>query len=88
MFLQSLILNSDFKNRLAQKDLNQEGSTAFKRLIDWKRGSPYVFRMGDYDLLMSSDCFFARKFDENVDPIIIDAIYHTLLNKKGHWENE
>ena len=88
LFLQSLILNSDFKNRLAQKDLNQEGSTAFKRLIDWKRGSPYVFRMGDYDLLMSSDCFFARKFDENVDPIIIDAIYHTLLNKKGHWENE
>ena len=45
------------------------------RLIDWKRGSPYVFRLPDYDELINTECLFARKFDDQVDKEIILKIY-------------
>lgn len=47
---------------------------AHKRLIDWKRGNPYVYRMDDYQLLMDTSCMFARKFDWEVDSQIIEVI--------------
>lgn len=48
------------------------------RRIDWERGNPYVWRTSDYDNLIASPHFFARKFDENIDAEIIDKIYHFL----------
>lgn len=44
------------------------------RAIDWVRGTPYVYRIEDYQMLLDSKCLFARKFDESVDSEIIDAI--------------
>lgn len=32
------------------------------RLIDWNRGGPYTFKECDYEELLSSNRFFARKF--------------------------
>ena len=34
--------------------------------------SPRVWRREDFDILASSDCLFARKFDPKVDAAIID----------------
>lgn len=48
------------------------GGTA--RLIDWKRGNPYVWRMSDYEELMNSDRMFARKFNWDTDAEIIKKI--------------
>ena len=52
------------------------------RFIDWTRGEsirhPWTFRAGDWDLLMSVPHFWARKFDENVDSLIIDRIFQKL----------
>lgn len=45
------------------------------RMIDWKRGNPYTYRIGDYEeLINSSNRMFARKFDYNVDKDIIYRI--------------
>lgn len=44
-------------------------------------GKPSVITMDDYDRLVSSDDFFARKFDENVDREIIDKIYNTVAGE-------
>lgn len=47
---------------------------ACARLIDWNRGNPYVWHSDDYDLIKSSPCMFARKFDLNVDSEIIEKV--------------
>ena len=44
------------------------------RAIDWHRGQPYTYRLGDYQMLKESNCLFARKFDEKIDNAIIDKI--------------
>ncbi len=59
-FLQSLIASTP---RLMEK----VGEGDSKRLIDWKRGKPYVWRLSDKEEIAASDAFFARKFDEQVD---------------------
>lgn len=40
---------------------------------------PYVLTINDYDDLLKSDCWFARKFDETIDHKIIDKIDETIL---------
>jgi glycosyltransferase len=50
------------------------------RYIDWDRGSPYVWRLKDYDQLCESPFLFARKFDETIDNKIILKIYNKLKN--------
>ena len=78
---QTLIMNSPYKDNLYLPGFKNDYS-ACMRYIDWNRGNPYVFRVEDYDLLMKSDCMFARKFDEKVDKDIIEKIYLTLKNKR------
>lgn len=72
VFLQTLIVNSDFKNKLVKS--NYDDSSMFMRLIDWKRGKPYVFRNSDRDELEKSDMLFARKFSSEIDKDIIDWV--------------
>ena len=38
------------------------------------KGHPYIFTMNEFDKLKDSDFWFARKFDENVDSDIMDAL--------------
>ena len=52
---------------------------AIMRLIDWKRGDPYVFKRDDYEELASSDLLFARKFDSKVDSAIIEQVRDSVL---------
>ena len=72
LFLQTLVFNSKFKNKVYNK-YNDEHKN-IKRHIDWVRGEPYVFQYDDLNELKNSDCFFARKFSSKVDKKIIDNI--------------
>lgn len=75
MFMQTLIMNSPFRDKLACRNDYYLGTM---RLIDWNRGRPYVFRRQDMEELTNSPCLFARKFDEKVDENIIDELYDYL----------
>lgn len=74
VFLQTLLINSAFQDRLYYKKFDDAMCSAM-RLIDWKRGEkPYVFRQEDYDELVSSPMLFARKFQWDVDKKIIKSL--------------
>lgn len=59
VFIQTECWNSEFRHKLHDYSPNYRGHM---RLIDWRRGNPYVWRDEDYDELMDSDRIFARKF--------------------------
>lgn len=73
VFIQTIAENSEFGKNLFMPNCNNN-HYACARLIDWKRGNPYVFRKEDYDMIKSSPCMFARKFDLNVDHEIVDML--------------
>lgn len=80
VFLQTLIYNSDFKKNLFYDSYENRNTSL--RYIDWKRGNPYIFRIDDFDNLISSHYMFARKFDENIDNNIIIKIHDYLKEKE------
>lgn len=71
IFIQTLVANSDFEKLLYDGTLTEGAAHAAMRLVDWKRGCPYVFRSGDSDELRKSSMLFARKFDPELDEQII-----------------
>lgn len=73
IFLQTICINSKFKKRLFYNGFDDDYK-AIMRLIDWKRGEPYVFREDDMEELLNSDKLFARKFQSNVDIKIIQKL--------------
>ena len=75
LFIHTLIINSDFKDRIYQKTYGKDnGSAACMRYVNFKY-KDNVFRTADYDDLVSSELLFARKFDINVDRNIIEKIF-------------
>lgn len=58
MFLQTLIVNSEYISNLYSYDKNSN-----VRYIDWIRGQPYTFTLDDYEELknMSENYYFSRK---------------------------
>lgn len=80
IFLQTLLVNSNFKNNLYHKEFDDD-LHSIMRYIDWQRGNPYIFKDKDFKELIQSDYLFARKFDESVDKVIIDKIYYFLLDR-------
>lgn len=79
MVLQTLAMNSEFKNNLHCITDLKEGSMRF---IDWERGRPYTWQENDFDELVNSPYLFARKFDPAKDSKIIDMIYNDVMNKQ------
>ena len=53
-----------------------------KRNIQFKDGKPTVLKLEDFDRLIQSCDFFARKFDENIDKEIIDKIYNYVKGSR------
>lgn len=71
VFLQTIMYNSPFYENLYKgTDLPH----AHMRLFDWRRGDPYTWSSKDIGELESSPFLFARKFDINKDPKILDTI--------------
>lgn len=62
IFLQTMLWNSPFKEKIYSLESASEGSL---RAIDWKRGNPYVWQLADADELLASPYLFARKFAGN-----------------------
>lgn len=85
VFLQTIVFNSKFVDRLYNEEFNNNYSSSCMRYIDWERGKPYIFRENDFEELISSGCIFARKFNERVDFKIVDRIYNYVMNKKD-WK--
>jgi hypothetical protein len=82
IFIQTLCINSEFKDNLYCQDINKPWPSSM-RLIDWKRGNPYVFKVDDFEVIKNSDKLFARKFDDEVDKEIIDMIENQYICKLG-----
>lgn len=81
MFLQTVLYNSKYKSKLYNKNYNNDYDSC-KRLIDWDRGNPYIWKKEDKNIIDNSSCFFARKFDYETDKEIIEYLY-SKLKKKG-----
>lgn len=62
IFLQTLLWNSPFKDKIYSMESASEGSL---RSIDWERGNPYVWQADDVAMLLESPYLFARKFSGN-----------------------
>ena len=81
MFLQTLVINSKFKESLVNNNFCDNYET-IQYCIDWNRGSPYVFKKEDISLLKDSNMCFARKFDMNIDDQIVSLIKNNVgVNK-------
>ncbi len=63
----TLIMNSEFKETVVNDNFYY---------IDWTKGgaNPKILNVEDYDLLINSNKFMARKFDYNLDRSILDML--------------
>lgn len=82
LFLQTILINSGFKNNLCQPYRLEENLNM--RLVDWSRGKPYTWRKEDYNIITNSNMFFARKIDPNLDNEIITLISGNIIEKQGN----
>ena len=72
IFFQTLIMNSKYYDKVHNNS---------KRYIEYDSGgpeNPRILRTKDFDKIMTSDAWFARKFNDNIDKNIIDKIYLNL----------
>lgn len=80
MFLQTIVHNSEFKNKVYTKNNGEHQN--IMRSIDWTRGEPYTYKINDFNELINSGMFFARKFSTEIDKQIIDKIYNHVRSQK------
>ena len=81
LFLQTILINSQFRENLLQPNHLPENSNM--RLIDWSRGKPYIWRKEDFNTLINSNMFYARKVDPNLDNEIITLVTRRIMEKQG-----
>lgn len=67
MFFQTVISNSNFKCTVVNSN---------KRYIVWREGSghPENITSDDMSRMLNSDCYFARKFDMDADPLLFNKV--------------
>lgn len=64
IYKQTILMNNTyFRERIYIPEQSFQNSGL--RLIDWNRGKPYIWNSSDYDELVQSNNFFARKFESN-----------------------
>ncbi|TYZ29824.1 beta-1,6-N-acetylglucosaminyltransferase [Selenomonas caprae] len=61
-------------NNYVLYNTNVNDYSSVTRMIDWDRGSPYVWQVDDFYQLIDSGRMFARKFDERIDNEIIEKV--------------
>lgn len=81
VFVQTVAMNSEYRERIYGMQVEENPLDTSKYYQDWERGKPYTFKSDDYTLLLDNSCFWARKFDENIDKEIVDMIYAKLKEK-------
>jgi Core-2/I-Branching enzyme len=66
IFFQTIVMNSPLRNSIENENL---------RYLDWSRApAPAVLGVEDFPALAVSHKLFARKFDEGIDPGILDLL--------------
>lgn len=73
IFLQTLVKNSPYQDKLYQKTFDDD-YLAILRKIDWKRGEPYTWQSEDLEELLHTKCLFARKFDSEKSKELIEQL--------------
>ena len=86
LVIQTFIANNDKWFSKLYDSRMDDNYCANVRKIDWSRGGPYVWTEKDFNELIDSNCMFARKFDEKVDPKIIELLYERILLKGNNCE--
>lgn len=74
LFFQTIVMNSPHAAAVIDDDL---------RYIDWKdpdAGSPAILGVEDFPSLKTSAKLFARKFDEDVDAVVLEMIDREILD--------
>lgn len=73
MYFHTVLLNSRLRDTITNKSLTY---------IDWE-GPPFprILDQSDYDNLLQTDLFFARKFDTEIDEQILDRLDSEILEK-------
>ena len=80
VFLQIFVWNSAWRENLFLSGVHLERPMERSmRLIDWEKGGPYTWTIGDYEELSASEMMFARKFDIDVDERIIFKLATELM---------
>ncbi len=78
VFLQTLAMNSYFRERMYGFNGRDDACDASKRLIHWNRSlgwTPRVFTTSNFEEIMKNEnCFFARKFYAEIDIEIVRKI--------------
>ena len=82
MFLQTLVYNSPFRDRIVSNNYCDNYENILY-CIDWQRGNPYEFTESDYDYLIHSGMFFARKFNWEKDKRIVLKLLEYIRSKES-----
>ena len=85
IFLQTLCFNSDYRERVYAGTGYSEFEDGCLRFIDFNRGRPYIFKLDDFDELISAgpNTLFARKFDYEEYPDIVDKLFEYISEERG-----
>lgn len=73
IFLQTLLWNSPFREKLYQPEDKIRGNI---RNIKWENHKPYIWKVKDYDSLISSRQLFARKFTSQDKDLLLLMAEH------------
>lgn len=80
IYKQTFAFNSQFRDKVF--DLEDEFHGCMRE-IDWNRGCPYIWHTDDdYNYLSQSYRLFARKFDYNKYPKIVDRLIEKISNEE------
>jgi hypothetical protein len=74
IFFHTIVMNSAFAGRVAGDDL---------RYVDWSQDAdhPKLLTTADFERMMASSALFARKFDPDVDAVVLDLIDRSIARE-------
>ena len=76
MFLGTVIRSSPFWSQVYNPEPSWDGHMRYIDRIRNVGSSPHTFTIDDKELIDNSEMLFARKFDSNVDSVIVDYVYN------------
>ena len=95
-FFQTIVMNSDYKDRIYNYDIESDDNRMALRYIDWVSGPEYPKILDEDDLknIKNSNCIFGRKFKETLDidkykrKLNIEFIPHGTRKTKPNLKKE
>ena len=77
-FVHTLAMHSKYRDKVYGYNRKDDAMNASKRLQDWERGKPYTFTIEDYQMIIDSPYYFARKFDDHNIELCKKMVEYTL----------